>query len=192
MKIKHLLLSGSLILLAACSQTPDVSKVPDQTTQPVEQETASTGNRQAAAAYTTNAACIDIIREFEGVRLEAYKGLSGAWLIGYGHKAGVYEGMKISQAKAESFLKDDLQMFERDVSRAVKVPVTENEFSAMVCLSYNIGSGNFRSSTVLRKINQGLRTEAADAILMWDKVNKKVNPHQVKRRGLERALFVAP
>ena len=73
-----------------------------------------------------------------------------------------------------------------------KVPITENQFSAMVCLSYNIGSGNFYNSTVLKKINNNLPIEAADAILMWNKVNKKVNLHQVKRRKMERALFIKP
>lgn len=186
MKFKYFALYGLIALLGACSQTP---KVPDQSSPSNRSPSIKTSD---PSIFKTNQACINIIKEFEGVRLKAYKGLSGAFLIGYGHMPGVHKGMKISQKQAEKLLKEDLNRFERDVTRHVKVPITENQFSAMVCLSYNIGSGNFHKSTVLRKINNNLPTEAADAILMWNKVNKKVNPHQVKRRERERALFIMP
>ena len=186
MKLKYFALYGLITLLGACSQTPRVS---DQST-PSNQSSSITKN--GPSMFKTNRACINIIKEFEGVRLNAYRGLSGAFLIGYGHMADVHKGMKISQKQAEKLLKEDLNRFEKDVARHVKVPITENQFSAMVCLSYNIGSGNFYKSTVLKKINKNLPLEAADAILMWNRVNKKVNLHQVKRRKMERALFIKP
>ena len=169
MKLKYFALYGLITLLGACSQTPRVS---DQST-PSNQSSSITKN--GPSMFKTNRACINIIKEFEGVRLNAYRGLSGAFLIGYGHMADVHKGMKISQKQAEKLLKEDLNRFEKDVARHVKVPITENQFSAMVCLSYN-----------------NLPIEAADAILMWNRVNKKVNLHQVKRRKMERALFIKP
>ncbi|NBC64142.1 MAG: glycoside hydrolase family protein [Bacteroidetes bacterium] len=147
--------------------------------------------RQPANLYRTNDACIDIIKESEGLRLEAYQGLSGHWYIGYGHQGGVTEGMTITEAEAEQYLRDDLRAFEENISRLVGVGITGNEFSAMVCLSYNIGSGNFGQSTVLRKVNEEKWDEAADAILMWNKVNGQVNSHLVSRREKERELFLS-
>jgi lysozyme len=146
--------------------------------------------RQPANSYRTNDTCIDIIKETEGLRLEAYRGPRGYWYIGYGRQAGVTEGMTITEEEAEQYLRDDLSVFEENVSQLIRVGVTDNEFSALVCLSYNIGSGNFSQSTVLRKVNEQQWEEAADAILMWNKVNGQVNSHLVSRREKERELFL--
>ncbi|MGB2742653.1 MAG: lysozyme [Cognaticolwellia sp.] len=186
MQLKYFVLTCLIFLLGACSQTPIVPEISKPSNQ------SSSTQKHDPNILKTNSACINIIKAFEGVRLNAYKGPSGALLIGYGHMADVHLEMKISQKQAEQLLKDDLNQFEKNVAKNVKVKVTENEFSAMVCLSYNIGSGNFNHSTVLRKVNDNLPLEAADAFLMWNKVNKKVNAHQVKRRKSERALFVKP
>lgn len=146
--------------------------------------------RKPANLYRTNNECINIIKEFDGLRLNAYSDQRGNWFIGYGHSQGVTEGMTITEAEAEQFLRDDLIGFEQSISRMVEVDVTENEFSAMVCLTYNIGPGGFAESTVLRKVNQELWSEAADAILLWNKVNGEVNSNLVSRREKERALFL--
>ncbi len=140
--------------------------------------------------YTTNQQCIDIIKEFEGVRLKAYTGPGGHLLIGYGHKAGVTANMTITQEQAEDYLKSDLAEVEQNVNRLVKVKLNRNQFSALVCLAYNIGWGNFGSSTLLSRLNQGDFGQAADQFLVWRMVRGKVNRHQEKRRARERALFV--
>jgi lysozyme len=106
--------------------------------------------------------------------------------------AGVSPGMTITTAQAEQILRDDLHEFERNVSRLVKVDVSANEFSAMVCLSYNIGWGNFGKSTVLRQVNRQHWSEAADAFLMWNKIKGNVSQHLTSRRTIERALFLLP
>lgn len=139
--------------------------------------------------YKTNQACIDIIKDFEGVRLSAYTGPGGHLLIGYGHKADVFEGMTITPERAEEILKADLIEVEENVSRLVKVKVNENQFSALVCLAYNIGWGNFGSSTLLTELNKGDYAEAARQFDVWRMVNNQVNSHQVKRRAHERAIF---
>jgi len=187
MKTALALLAFSL-LTCACS---NASKKPSSKTNhhhnTVKQ---NTSNRSAANQLRTNTQCINIIKKSEGVRYKAYKGPAGHWLIGYGHKAGVQPGMTITAEQAAKYLRADLKHFEQAITRVVKTPINRNEFSAMVCLSYNIGSGNFSRSTVLKELNKGNRKAAADAFLMWNKVNKKVNSHLVKRRKEERALFL--
>lgn len=149
----------------------------------------STNSQGYINPYQTNQACIDLIKEYEGVRLEAYRGPANHWLIGYGHKAGVVQGMTISQQKAESMLKADLLDFEKNVNRLVTVKLNRNQFSALVCLAYNIGSGNFASSTLLRELNAKNLEEAAEQFAVWRMVKGKVNSHQVKRRAAEREIF---
>ncbi|TNE39905.1 MAG: lysozyme [Alphaproteobacteria bacterium] len=148
-----------------------------------------------ATSFKTNQACIDIIKESEAVHLKAYRGPSGKWLIGYGHGAGVRSGMTISLAKAEQFLQEDLAMIEGDISNRLKTSVTRNQFSAMVCLAYNIGTGNFATSSVLRETNAGNFKKAAEAFLMWNKVRQGndlvVSAHLDKRRKQERSLYLA-
>jgi lysozyme len=186
--------------IASCSTSksgsPESSApVKVETYRPVERDVSPTNpkaqSRQPAEEYRTNDACIDIIKEFGGLRLESYSDQNGNWYIGYGHSQGVTEGMTITEAEAEQFLRDDLMVFEQSVSRMVEVDVSENEFSAMVCLTYNIGPGGFAESTVLRKVNEQEWEEAADAILLWNKVNGQVNEALVNRREKERSLFLA-
>ncbi len=138
---------------------------------------------------------LDKIREEEGLRLEAYQGPSGTWLIGYGHSKNVQPGMSISQAEAEERLRQAVGDVEDVIKSVVSVPINAAEFSAMVSLAYNIGSGNFRDSTVLRKLNEGDRRGAADAFLLWTKVRQNgvlvESPHLVERRSEDRELFLS-
>lgn len=139
---------------------------------------------------------LNLIKSFEGLRLEAYQDVAGIWTIGYGHIKNVKEGMAISEAEAEALLRDDLADAESAVSRFVKEPISENEFSALVSLVFNIGSGAFAGSTVLRKLNAGDHKGAADAILMWNRSTvggkKVVVQGLVRRREAERSLFLKP
>lgn len=137
----------------------------------------------------TNQACIDIIKDSEGVRLNAYKGPGGHWLIGYGHKAGVKQGMTINAPQAEVLLKADLLKIENQMHKLVKVPVNNNQFSALVCLGYNIGMGNLYKSTLLRLLNKADYTGASEQFSVWRKAAGKVNAHLVQRRAKEKSLF---
>ena len=110
---------------------------------------------------------IDLIKQFEGCRLSAYKCPAGVWTIGYGHTYGVKAGQKISQKQAEEFLKDDLKSFEAAVNNYVKVPLTQNQFDALVSFSFNVGSEALRTSTLLRLLNQGKYEEAAEQFDRW-------------------------
>ncbi|NOX95598.1 MAG: lysozyme [Alphaproteobacteria bacterium] len=134
---------------------------------------------------------LEIIKESEGLRLEAYN-LGGQWLIGYGHAATAHAGMTISEAQAEDLLRSDVKASEDGVRRLVVVPINENQFSAMVSLAYNLGIGGYGRSTVLEALNTGDYDGAANAFLNHNRAGGKVNEHLTHRREQERDLFNTP
>ncbi len=148
---------------------------------------------QAATALKTNAAGLALIKESEGLRLDAYQD-GGQWYIGYGHAIAPKAGTRITQAEAEQFLKDDLGVCEKAIRDAVKVPVTANEFGAMASLCYSIGWQRYAASSVVQRLNANDRKGAADAFLMWTKITQNgkrvVLPRLEARREKEKALFL--
>jgi GH24 family phage-related lysozyme (muramidase) len=144
---------------------------------------------------TLDNAGLTLLKQFEGCRLDAYQDTAGIWTVGYGHTAGVVEGMTISQSEADAFLLADTE----HASNAVMALVCDchwnfNQFDAMVSLAFNIGSRAFRSSTVLRQHRAGNYPAAADAFLMWDKDHQDgqlvVVPGLLERREIERAYYL--
>lgn len=132
---------------------------------------------------------INLIKQFEGCRLTAYKCPAGVWTIGYGHTSGVKNGMTITQTKAEEYLKSDLVIYEKGVENAVKVTLNQNQFDALVSFSYNCGLGALRSSTLLKKLNAGDYTGASNEFPRWNKSNGRVLEGLKRRRTAEKALF---
>lgn len=131
---------------------------------------------------------INLIKQFEGCRLKAYKCAAGVPTIGYGHTAGVYMGQTITQTQAESFLKDDLLKYEKLVLKYnSKYNWNQNEFDALVSFCYNIGSIDGLTS-------KGTRTkkEIANKILAYNKAKGKVLAGLSQRRKKENALFLTP
>lgn len=141
--------------------------------------------------YNTNHTAVQIIKEEETLQLEAYE-LGGLWLIGYGHL--MLEGEKdvITEAEADAFLVEDLHWCESAIERYVKIPVTLNEFSAMVAFCYNVGSGKTRGSSIVKRINKHDRPGAANGFLLWNRMNGVVMEALAKRRARERTLFLTP
>lgn len=143
---------------------------------------------------------IALLKEHEGLRLEAYPDAGYGWAratIGYGHtsQAGppaVTKGMKITAAGAEEILRSDLAAFETAVLSAVHVPLNQNQFDALVSFTFNLGPGHLRSSTLLKRLNFGDYAGAADEFLKWNKSNGKVLTGLVRRREAERTLFLTP
>ncbi len=130
---------------------------------------------------------IDLIKKFEGCRLDAYKCPAGVWTIGYGHTAGVTAGQKIYPAQAEAYLRADLGKYEKKVEKyADKYNWTQNEFDAMVSFAYNLGS-------IDKLTVNGTRTKAviAEKILLYNKAGGKVLAGLTKRRQAEQELFIA-
>ncbi|EMF5623396.1 lysozyme [Enterobacter hormaechei subsp. steigerwaltii] len=139
---------------------------------------------------------IALIKEFEGCKLTAYQDSVGVWTIGYGWTQPV-DGkpiraeMTIKQETAERLLKTGLVSYESDVSRLVKVGMTQGQFDALVSFTYNLGARSLSTSTLLRKLNAGDYAGAADEFLRWNKAGGKVLNGLTRRREAERALFLS-
>lgn len=134
----------------------------------------------------------DIEKDSEGLRLEAYPdpGTGGPpWTIGYGHTAGVKQGDAITPEQAEQFLLDDLKASIDAIHHLVKVPLSDDEESALVDFVFNVGQGNLEHSTLLRLLNAGDHAGAADQFAAWNKASGKVLAGLVRRRAAEAALF---
>ncbi|POA98395.1 muraminidase [Chromobacterium sinusclupearum] len=133
---------------------------------------------------------INLIKQFEGLKLTAYQDSVGVWTIGYGHTGpDVRAGLTISNSQADQLLRLDLQRFEQGVSNLVKAVINQNQFDALISFSYNLGLGNLQSSTLLRLLNQGDYQAAAGQFHLWNKAGGKVLPGLTRRRLAEQALF---
>lgn len=136
-----------------------------------------------------NAAGLEILKKFEGLRLDAYRDVAGVWTIGWGHTGDVKPGMRVTKHQAGAILDVDLDKFERGVGDLVHV-ANENQFSALVSLAFNIGLGALGKSTLLKRFNNGEHYAAGNEFLKWRLSAGKVQPGLVKRRVAERALFL--
>jgi GH24 family phage-related lysozyme (muramidase) len=142
-----------------------------------------------------NEAGLAFIREAEGLRIKAYRDATGIWTIGYGHTSSagapeVVTGLEISVDDAERILAADVKRFAKGVSDAVTVPLNDDQFSALVSFAYNVGLGNFHSSSVLKAVNTGDFDAVPRRLGLWVKAGGKTLPGLVKRRAAEAALFV--
>lgn len=136
----------------------------------------------------------NFIKGFEALRLVAYPdpGTGGKpWTIGWGHTKGVKQGERITQEQAEQFFSDDLAVFELTVNSAIKRPMTQNQFDAMVSLAFNIGGPAFAGSTLVKKFNADDIQGAADQFPRWKFSDGKIMPGLVKRRAAEREMFLS-
>lgn len=139
---------------------------------------------------------IALIKQFEGCRLNAYQDSVGVWTIGYGWTrpvdgVPVRSGMTIKQEVAERLLKTGLVSYETDVSKLVKVKLTQGQFDALVSFAYNLGARALSTSTLLKKLNAGDYRGAADEFLRWNKAGGKALAGLTRRREAERALFLS-
>lgn len=132
---------------------------------------------------------IALIKEFEGLRLKAYQCPGGVWTIGYGHTAGAKPGMVITKAQAEEYLKVDLIAFERYLN-GLGLALNQNQFDALVSFIYNVGTGNFSSSTLLRKVRENPQDNSImDEFLRWVYSKGRVLPGLQRRRLAEMKLY---
>lgn len=134
---------------------------------------------------------LDLIKSFEGCKLDAYKDAVGVVTIGYGHTKTAQMGQRITQAQADDLLRSDIATFESAVTAAVAVLINQNQFDALVCFAFNVGAGALRGSTLLKKLNAGDYQGAANEFLKWDKADGKVLAGLTRRRKSERLLFLS-
>ncbi len=133
---------------------------------------------------------IDLIKHFEGFRAKAYFCPANVLTVGFGSTGKrVYPGLIIDETTAEQWLIEDCQKFEAVINRAVKVPLSSNQFSALVSFVYNVGGGAFQQSTLLKKLNQGDYDGACAELDRWVNGGGRKLPGLVKRRDAEQALF---
>ncbi|MDX8391598.1 MAG: lysozyme [Mariprofundaceae bacterium] len=138
---------------------------------------------------------IDLIKHFESLRLDAYQDSVGIWTIGYGHtglehKDGtVFAGREISEDEAELLLRRDLDAFEKAVENTVQVDLNDYQFAALVSFAFNLGGGNLRASTLLKKLNANDYFAAAGEFKKWSKAGGERLGGLVRRRISERNLF---
>jgi len=139
-----------------------------------------------------NQAGLDLIKQAESLQLKAYRCPAGILTIGYGHTgADVHSGLVIIKDQAEQLLKQDVEEFEEGVSHLVdEKKTTDNQFSAMVSLAFNIGLGNFKKSSVLSFHKQCKPSSAAESFNMWNKGGGRVLEGLVKRRKSESKLYL--
>ncbi len=156
-------------------------------------------------AYADPASPLGIeLRKSLAKRASGWEKLSGEpWTVGWGSTGLDYfnldakgqptrigPGTKWTQAQADERKEKDLEKFSAQVEALLKVPVTDNQFAALVSFAYNCGIGNLKSSTLLRKVNESKFMEAAAEFLKWNKAQGQVMAGLTRRREAEKALFL--
>ena len=141
-----------------------------------------------------NAAGMALIEGFEGCRTRAYRDCAGIWTIGYGHTSSagppaIEPGMEISKQEALAILEADVRNFSKGVESCLRMPLDDNQFSALVSFAYNIGLAEFRKSSVLKAVNSGQFQAVPALIALWIRAGGKILPGLVARRAAEAALF---
>lgn len=135
---------------------------------------------------------LDILKEFEGLRLEAYKCSANVPTIGYGWTQGVKMGDVWTREHAEHMLLEGVKPYEKAVQEAIgDAKTSQNQYDAMVSLCYNIGPANFKKSSVARLHKEGKYNQAAAAFMMWVKAGGKIIGGLIKRRNKEKALYLS-
>lgn len=139
---------------------------------------------------TLDAASLDALKQREGCKLTAYRDVGGTLTIGYGDTQNVTEGQTITQAEADARLAKRLEEFEDCVNTFVHVPLTDNQFGALVSFCYNIGTQAFTGSTLLRKLNANDYESVPAEMLKWVNVNHVRSQGLVNRRNSEGGQWV--
>jgi lysozyme len=138
---------------------------------------------------------IDLMHHFEGCRLEAYLCPAKVPTIGWGNTyyeqgTPVRMGDKISQERANSLFLFIANKFADEVRKVIKTNLNENQFSALVCFAYNVGTGNLGKSTLLKKVNVNPNDATiANEFLRWNKAGGKVLAGLTRRRTAESKLY---
>jgi len=132
---------------------------------------------------------IALIKRFEGCELKAYLCSAGVPTIGFGSTRGVSMDMEITQERAEALLLEDISDFEEEVNKCVKVPLTQNQFDALVAWTFNLGGTNLRNSTMLKVLNEGEYEKVPSEMKRWNKAAGKTLEGLIRRREAESLLF---
>jgi len=173
----------ALLLTIAPTQARTKAKIPDWAIEELQDEVNASEDAKKR------------LKAHEGLSLTSYKDVAGIWTIGYGI-TGLLDGTKIgpktkiTKEQAEALLEARVAEFAEGVTKAVKVPLAQHQFDALVSLSYNIGMGAFLKSTLLKKLNAKDYKGAAEQFPRWKYAGGKESLGLLRRRMQERALFL--
>ena|ERR1700688_4283982 len=133
---------------------------------------------------------LNLTMEFEGCKLESYPDSGGVFTIGYGHTKGVNPGQNCTIEDAKNWLSEDVSTAENCVNNMVHVELTQNQFDALVDFVFNLGSGHFIKSSLLRILNSGNYDLASMEFQKWDLDDGVVSEGLARRRMAEKNLFL--
>lgn len=133
---------------------------------------------------------LELIKRFEGFSAKPYLCPGNVYTIGYGTTKGINaQTPSISREEAETLLREDILEYESAVNRLVKVELNQNQFDALVSWTYNLGEGNLRRSTLLRKLNAGDYGIIPSEMLKWNRAGGKILRGLTRRRTAEAELW---
>ena len=133
-----------------------------------------------------------LIKEFEGLRLEAYRCPAGVLTIGWGHTGSDVEfGTRITAHQADQLLTLDMEKIKKQLIPAIKIAVTAGQFEALISLAFNVGAGAVIRSKLLSKLNAGHPEEAIKEFDDWNRCNGKVSAGLTRRRKAEAKVFAS-
>ena len=139
----------------------------------------------------TNELGLDIIKYFEGLRLNKYRCPGGYNTIGYGHKILPHESYEvITNSKAEELLIEDVKKMEKSMDKLIEVDLSSNQYSAITSFVYNLGATNFANSTLLKKINLNQHLDVPGELIKWIYSGKEKLLGLLRRRIEEANLYV--
>jgi lysozyme len=139
---------------------------------------------------TTSRKGLQLIKDFEGLRLGSYKCPAGVWTIGYGHTKGVKQGQVIDQMRADDYLVEDIAPIERQLNK-LNLNFRQEQFDALVSWIFNLGGGNFNSSTMKKYIVGDYTDEQiTDQMVKWVNAAGKPLVGLKKRRIAEANMFL--
>ena len=147
------------------------------------------GASQPSNQLKISARGVAFIKRWEGLRLNAYQCSASVWTIGYGHTKAVKPGDRITRRQAEKYFLEDIPIYEEAVKRHIKVELNQNQFDALVSFVYNVGEQQFKNSTLVRLLNQGLYEDAAQQLLRWNRAGGQAILGLTRRRKEELKLF---
>lgn len=138
-----------------------------------------------------NAAGLALVKQWDGLKTKAYRDVAGIWTVGYGHTSAagapaVTPNMAITEAEAEKILRADLAKFEDQVSRLVKVPLSDNQFAV---LDFDFNTGRLGKSTLLKRLNAGDYDAVPAGPMKWVNAGGKRVKGLVNRRSAEAGLW---
>jgi len=141
---------------------------------------------------------IDIITRFEGFSSNPYLCPASIPTIGYG-STRYSDGIKVqltdeplTENEAMLLLLNTLEIYENSINKNVIAPINQNQFDALVSFVYNVGTGSFTKSTLLKKLNMADYVGASLEFLRWNKAGGKVLNGLTRRRAAEKTLFLTP